>query len=205
MSCHEFEGLIALHIEGDLDGTERQRVESHLRGCLDCQSLAEELRESQAAFKSMRQDVADRSALSSVRARVLESVADMESGSLFERWFWGGFRQRATLAGIALVLIGAAALWFLPEREIARRSPADTVAVAQSPILEPEPAVDVVEVVEVAEAAPTPVPKPAVRPPRRDRQQPAVVPSEPQPQVTIKLLTDDPNVIIYWLGDEKGD
>ena len=202
MSCHEFEGLIALHIEGDLDGTERQRVESHLRGCPGCRSLAEELRESQASFKSMRQDVADQAALSSVRARVLENVAGMESGSLLERWFWGGFRQRATLAGVAVVLIGAAALWFLPEREIARRSAADTVAVVQPPIPEPEP---VIEVVEVAEAAPVPGPKPAVRPQRRDRQQPAVAPSEAQPQVTIKLLTDDPNVIIYWLGDEKGD
>ncbi len=28
---------------------------------------------------------------------------------------------------------------------------------------------------------------------------------EPQQQVTIRLVTDDPNVIIYWLGDEKGD
>jgi hypothetical protein len=56
------------------------------------------------------------------------------------------------------------------------------------------------------EPAKPPAPKPAARPPRQQKPpRPVVAPSEPQPQVTIKLLTDDPNVIIYWLGDEKGD
>jgi len=47
---------------------------------------------------------------------------------------------------------------------------------------------------------------PAVKP-RVRRQRPATVlqNQELQQQVTIRLVTDDPNVIIYWLGDEKGD
>src|SRR5262245_20386026 len=196
MSCHEFEGLIALHVEGDLDETERQRVEAHLRSCLECQSLADELRESQAAFKAMRQEVADHSALSSVRARVLADIDEMEAGSLFERLFWGGFRQRVRLASIALLLVSGAALWFSVDRETPS-APPDPVGVARMPAPEPELA---------GEPATPPPPKPAIRPPNRQRPpRPVVAPSEPQPQVTIRLLTDDPKVIIYWLGDEKGD
>jgi len=202
MSCREFEGLIALHVEGDLDGTEQQRVESHLHGCLDCQSLADELRESQAAFKAMRQDVADQSTLSSVRARVLADVAGMESRSLLERLFWGGFRQRATLAGIAVLLVSGALFWLSYRQTGPRSNATDPVAVVRIPTPEPE------FVVAPTPPSPVPPPKPEVRRARRQTPRQVVVSPEPQPQVTqvtIKLLTDDPNVIIYWLGDEKGD
>jgi len=199
MSCHEFEGLIALYVEGDLDGTEQRRVESHLHGCLDCQSLADELRESQAAFKSMRQDVPDQSALSSVRARVLADVADMECGSLFERLFLGGFRQRATLAGIAVLLVGGAVLWLSYRQDVPTDFVVDPVVVFRVPAPEPE------SVVAPTPPPPAPPAKPEVRSARRQRPRQVVSAPEPQPQVTIKLLTDDPNVIIYWLGDEKGD
>lgn len=195
MACHEFEGLIALHVEGDLDESERRRVETHLHSCQDCQALAEELRESQAAFKSMRQDVADQSALSSVRARVLVDIAEMRAG-LFERLFWGGFRQWATLAGVAILMLGGAALWFSPVRDIPAGRAADPAVVVRVPLPEPPTA---------GEQAPPPPPKPAAKPPRRPTSRPVVVSSDSQPQVTIRLLTDDPNVIIYWLGDEKGD
>jgi len=82
MSC-SFAALVALHVEGDLDESERQRVESHLRTCPDCWDLAEDLRESQAIFKSIRQDVPNQAMLSAVRARVLEDVAGIESGGWF--------------------------------------------------------------------------------------------------------------------------
>jgi hypothetical protein len=196
MSCHEFEGLLALHVEGDLDEAERRRVESHLRSCPACQSLAEELRESQAAFKSMRQDVADASALSSVRSRVLLDIAGMECGSFFERFLWAGFRQRATLAGIAVLLIGGAALWVSLTRNTPSAPDPDSVVLVRVPMPEPQ---------LTQEPPPPSAPKPEATVPHRQRPRPVVVPSEPQPQVTIKLLTDDPNVIIYWLGDEQGD
>ena len=90
-----FEALVALHVEGDLDESERQRVESHLRTCAECWDLAEDLRESQAIFKSIRQDVPNKAMLSAVRARVLEDVAGMESGGWFSRFFpFGSARGR---------------------------------------------------------------------------------------------------------------
>ena len=190
MSC-SFEALVALHVEGDLDESERQRVESHLRTCPDCWDLAEDLRESQAIFKSIRQDVPNQAMLSAVRARVLEGVAGMESGGWFSRFFPFGFRQRATLAGVALLIIGGGALWLA-------RGP-------EAPVVPPPPAAVSLQAVTEPMLPLTERP-PAVKP-RVRRQRPTTVPQdqELQEQVTIRLVTDDPNVIIYWLGDEKGD
>jgi len=191
MSCN-FEALVALHVDGDLDESERQRVESHLRTCAECWDLAEDLRESQAIFKSIRQDLPNQAMLSAVRARVLEDVAGMESGGWFGRFFLMGFRQKATLAGIALLIVGGGALWLARKPE-ALIVPALPVAVS-------------LEVVPEPVTSPVSSP-PAARRPRIQRQRPVATPQdqEPQQQVTIRLLTDDPNVIIYWLGDEKGD
>jgi len=126
----------------------------------------------------------------------------MESGSLFERLFWGGFRQRATLAGIAVLLVSGALLWLSYRQTVPRSNATDPVAVVRIPTPEPE------FVVAPTPPSPVPPPKPEVRRARRQTPRQVVVSPEPQPQVTqvtIKLLTDDPNVIIYWLGDEKGD
>jgi hypothetical protein len=37
------------------------------------------------------------------------------------------------------------------------------------------------------------------------RRQPAAASAEPHETLTVKLLTDDPNIIVYWVIDEKGD
>jgi anti-sigma factor RsiW len=194
MSC-SFEALVALHVEGDLDESERQRVESHLRTCAECWDLTEDLRDSQAIFKSLRKDVPNQAMLSAVRARVLEDVAGMESGSWFSRFFPFGFRQRATLAGIALLIIGGGGLWL-------GRGP-------EAPVVPPPPVAVSLQVAPEMVTPPVslPVSRPPAAKPRIRRQTPATVrqDQEPQQQVTIRLVSDDPNVIIYWLGDEKGD
>jgi hypothetical protein len=193
MSCRDFERLIALNVEGDLGESERQRVEQHLRTCSDCCELAEDLKESQALFKSIRQDVPNQAMLSTVRARVLDEVAGLEQSSWFERFFLLGFRQKATLAAIALVFVGSGALWMVEERETPALVP-PPVVVHVRPVEAPEPPEPVVQAVPVTK------PRPRVR-----RPKPAPIRSETREQVTIKLLTDDPNVIIYWIVDEKGD
>ena len=191
MSCRDFEHLIALHVEGDGSESERQRVESHLRTCPDCWDLAEDLKDSQAVFKSIRENVPSPAMLSAVRARVLDDVAGRESGTWFERLFLWGFGKKATLAGMALLLVGGGALWLARGPELPIEPPTPVVI---GPPVVPDPVPQAV--------SNKPAPKPRVR---RQRSAPAPVPREPQPQVTIRLLTDDPKVIIYWLGDEKGD
>jgi len=191
MSCKDFKHLIALHVEGDGSESERQRVESHLRTCSDCWDLAEDLKESQAVFKSIRANVPNQATLSAVRARVLDDVEGRESGTWFERFFLAGFRQKATLAGLALMMVGSGALWFAWESE-SPIAPRPTAVIVRPAVPAPLPQA----------VSNEPAPKPRAR---RQRSVPIPVPQEPQPQVTIRFVTDDPKVIIYWLGDEKGD
>ena len=199
MSCHEFEWLVALYVEGDVDGAEHWHVEAHLLACPACRSLADDLKESQAAFKSIRQDVPDPAVLLSVRTRVLEDVTGMQSTTWLERLFFGGLRQRATLAGLALLLVGGWLLWNSRQHHV----PVDVSPVPAVAVYEPEVFPEIV--------APTLPPEPAPKPrARRQRPMPAVAAPDERVEaakpVTIKFVTDNPNVIIYWLGDErKGD
>jgi hypothetical protein len=66
----------------------------------------------------------------------------------------------------------------------------------------PPPAAPVVRAAVPAEGlefAPRPEPKPRVV----ARSKPQTV--EPQESFMVKLITDDPDVVIYWLFDERGD
>ena len=193
MFCRDFERLVALHVEGDLQESEQHRVDAHLRACASCRELAEDLKESQSVFKSLRQDVPDRGMLSSVRARVLNDVAGMGSGGWFERILFGGLRQKATLAGIALTIVGGSVLWFSQRLE--------------APVAPPPPIAFSTPVVPKSEPLPQSVSRPPAPRASVRRTRPAIAPTaeEPHEQLTIKLLTDDPNVIIYWLFDGKGD
>ena len=198
MSCRDFERLAALYVEGDLEGPERRILESHIRSCAACWDVLEDLKESQAVFKSIRQDLPDRAMLTSVRARVLRDVAGRAPGTWFERIVYGSFRQRATLAGVALMIAGAGTLWFSPAFNTVIEPPPPIVVALPPAVLEPQP-------------LPQTVSKPrAGRAPAGNRhpevaaaEAPAV--DEPRQQLTVRLLTDDPNIIIYWLIDEKGD
>jgi hypothetical protein len=202
MSCPDWESRIALVVEGDLEGAERHQVDLHLRACAACRSLAEDLRESQALFKSIRQDTADETMLSAVRSRVLADVAAVGSGNWIERVLFGGMRRKAALAALTVMIAGSV-IWLSDEPRPIRQEPRPTV---------PNPAA-------VAAAAPPPAPVSVTEPPwsvppptrRVRRPRAASIPDaahteaeEPAEQVTIKLLTDDPKVIIYWIV-EKGD
>lgn len=190
MACREFEPLIALDVEGDLSPADKRRVHLHLRDCSDCWDLAEDLKDSQRIFKSIRQNTPDQSMLLNVRARVL-AEAGFTRLSWFDRFFLGGFQRKATLAAIAVFVIALSSLWLGRERPV----PQPVAGIPAAPLI-PAPAPEPAPVVEVSKP-------PAVR-----RQRPALrvkAPAEPVKQVAIKLLTDDPNVIIYWLVDEKGD
>jgi len=194
MACREFEHLIALDVEGDLSPADRRRVDLHLRACPDCWDLAEDLKESQAIFKSIRRNTPDQTMLLNVRARVL-AEAGAERLSWFERIFLGGFRQKATLAAMAVFVIVLGSVWMSRGRDIKQTPVAAVSAPPVSPATTVEPRQPKPPAVAVS--------KPKVRRPRPASR--VEVSDEPVKQVTIKLLTDDPNVIIYWLVDEKGD
>jgi len=185
MSCENYEHLIALYVEDDLFAPDRRRVAAHLQLCSDCWDLAEDLKDSQAVFKSTRQDVPNAAALAALRRRVLSEAGVHESLSWFERFVFGGLRRKVAIAGLTVAVLSSTVLWITRSPQVGMKTSSPEVA------MEPAPAVVV----------PMPVAEPEAQPHRERLPRPAPS-AERTTQVAIKFVTDDPNIIIYWLVDE---
>jgi len=208
MKCKSFEPLVALFVEGDLGDSDRLRVQKHLKNCAGCWDLLCELEESQSTFKALRQGVVNSGALSEVRARVLSDVGGLDPAPAWvvaaHRLLFAGLRRRTAIAGIcvgALLLGGVGLRWAHRDAQPVQTS-APPSAIAEVD----QPPVNSYTVEEPAFANPVKsIPKP------RNRR---VEVAEPEQQVAaqtnsiqfpIKFVTDDPNIIIYWLPSDKGD
>jgi anti-sigma factor RsiW len=190
MKCRFSENDIALFVEGDIGPSRAREIEEHLTECRSCGELAEELRESQSVFKSLKQDVVSAAALASVRTRVLA-----EAGAGNARAGWG--RWVYALAGAAFVaVVGVALSWQV--REPAPQVTLNQVKVAPNPIASapaPKTATTVKARVSVARLKGT-----AAKPQVGEN---AEIGAESVKPLVVKLLTDDPNIVIYWLVDQK--
>jgi hypothetical protein len=192
---------MALYVEGDLSASDLQRVEKHLRECAGCWDLAEDLRESQALFKTMREEAPDDGAVFALRERVLADVDGLQPMTWFGRLLFGQTGRRAALASIALIVAAGSAMWLM-RVPATSDPPATSESIAdRHPVISPPQ-----EVAEPLNAAPTPpvAPRKPERQPARRVPVSASTPVETK-QVAIKFVTDDPDIIIYWLVDEKGD
>jgi anti-sigma factor RsiW len=177
MNCSDWEERIALHAGGDLPSAEAAAVERHLRECAGCQVLASGLKQSLAWLKEAHHEPLAPAHFSTVRARVMAELEQKRRPLWAWAWSFG-------LAAAAVALLVTLAL--RPGRTPERRAP--VVAVNHPPVVVAlEPAV-----------APPPhrrVARRVVRP---------IVPDAPDPEpLIVKLQTDDPNVVIYWIADRK--
>ncbi|HYR86400.1 MAG TPA: hypothetical protein VE422_20100 [Terriglobia bacterium] len=197
MSCRYSEKDIALFVEGDLPPLRRREVEVHFGECETCSGIAEELRESQAMLRTLRQDTVGSAALASVRERVLIQLGSIDSSGApvgqmmrkLERWIYAGFRPRYALTGVVLGAVVSAGVWYALNWPV--KAP-EIVRWAVRP-----PVVDVISTPGMKVSKTTKI--------RRHKKldvQPKVVTEESR-QVAIKLFTDDPNIVIYWLVDQK--
>ena len=215
MNCAAFEPQIALYVEGDLPASDRQRVETHLRSCAVCGGLAEGLRESQCIFKSLRASAVNSSDLAGVRERVLNEVGDLEPAPgwvvAIHRLFFAGLRRRNAIAGIVLAAVVSGGVWYSQRHVAVERIAEAPVAVATlevppsallSDVIDPPadvaPVVKRVPLVQISEVLPEAAPEVQLI------DEP--VPPESQvSQLPMKFVTDDPDIIIYWLPSDKGD
>ena len=234
MKCSRASRLLALYVEGDLQDSQCGPLDDHLRECGDCRNLAAELVESQALVKSLRSDAVPEAALSSVRRQVWPHIARIDDSPNWalrvERALMSRFQPRYAMTAIAAILVVSGVvvsgiMWrtgseSIPVAEVVQPAseaiPASVDVERQLP--DPEPTETVVETPvqsrplaglatedsEVAVAVPTllePRELPAMDPPTTDSAN-----RGPTPPIVVKLVTDDPNVIIYWLIDsEQGD
>jgi hypothetical protein len=175
MNCRDWEERIALHAGGDLPSREAAETEGHLQGCAGCREFAAELREHAAWMRQAHQSLPAAADFGAMRAGVLERLE--RKGRPAGWWpVWAG--------GLAAMGVLVLVLWHNPRREPAIRVP--IAAVAKPPIA-------------TVENPPT---RPAL--PARRRAHTVRPPATLQP-LMVKLITDDPNVVIYWIVDPKGD
>ncbi len=179
MTCDKFEPLIALYVENDLAAAEAQAVESHLAGCDACREFAAGMRESQEALKALRTEFVDDAVLLQVRTEVLSVAAHRPRIVAWPRY--------AIAAGLVLALLAG---WLWQMRPRARLEPRPIAANVSEPSL------------------PVTVPAPQARARTRVArmrshrlQATPVFKSEP---LVVKMITDDPQVVIYWLVDQNG-
>lgn len=175
MSCAKFEPLIALYVESDLAESEQRVVEAHLETCHGCREFAAEIRESQTALKELRMDFVEESALQDVRTEVLCRLSTPPRAAAWPRY-----------AIAAMLLAGLWAGWLWRTRTAA-------------PEVKPRVAVIVPPELLAAPARPPHVR--TVRVSTRRRRRAPAFQSEP---LVVKMITDDPQVVIYWLVSQNG-
>jgi anti-sigma factor RsiW len=175
MTCPKREADIALYAGGDLPAGRIARIESHLGGCPDCRALLEELRAGHALLGELRHEPLDEAMVAQVHRQVLARVGTAEPG--LARRYW-----KLALAA-ALVLAAVLALpWRTAKHEPVAR------------VVEPPPRIQ-----------PAPAPPPAVVPVRHPvvRRRRRAKPPRAAAPLLVQFVTDDPNIVIYWLVDRK--
>jgi hypothetical protein len=169
MSCQEYETLIALYVEGDV---EDRGLERHLSECAECRDLLEDLRASQAMLKELTG--ADPALLSVVRTEVLARIGEKQ------RFVW---RWIAAIATAVVLLIA-----------MLRPGSHEPIPIVKETVVRNQPTVRPVVPVQAGRRGRRPLTR-ASAPPRGTPSLPLVV----------KMLTDDPNIVIIWLVDQPGD
>lgn len=187
MSCPKFERLIALSVEGDLDARNAKLVQEHLGECAACRELREELLGSQAVLKALNEDAIDPAVLGAVRRRVLERIEDTRP-SWWLAWRW----KHAVAVGLTAVVLAGVVLW--PERRVPPPPAPAPMAEVREPVAE--------HASEQRGADPGIERRPVRKAVKHVPRKPAPPRGEP---LVVKMLTDDPDVVIVWLIDQNGD
>ncbi len=199
MNCRGWNPNIALYVEGDLDRDVARELEIHLSSCVECRDFADTLRLTQSELRQLRSETIETSSLNRVRAGVLDQVRAMEMRRTWmDRtaiWLWGGYRWRYAVLGSVAVF--AAALWIWQASSPHVPAP-ETVKAVSPHVGRPETGQ-----VAVAGGGPgAPVKRHIKATGRMKPAEPAA--DEKNPDTVVQILTDDPNVVIYWLIDQTG-
>jgi Putative zinc-finger len=205
MNCKGLEERIALLAGGDLEPAEAAPVEEHLRTCAGCAAMLRglELDRARLAMRPPEADGADYAAMRArirrgivrdrrlvwlrwalpVAAAILAAVAFWEFGAFWE--FHGGVRaQPVAPRANAVARIEADPV---EPREVPRPGPA-MPAVARGPLSSDAGLEASLEAIERAMTLPEPAGPTAV-----------------DSAEGIRIPTRDPNVIIIWCSETKGD
>jgi len=176
MSCAKFEADVALYAGGDLPAERVAHVESHLAECADCRALLDELCAEKTLLTEMRDEPLEEAMVAHVHRRVLAEVAPAQPAPAQPaRLYW-------KLALAAALLLAVVLAW--PRHH---RVQAPLVAQVPPPSVAPAP-------------PQPPVVRVSHRVARHRRRAPV---RKPGPPLLVQFVTDDPNIVIYWLIDQQ--
>jgi anti-sigma factor RsiW len=201
MSCAIWEERVALLAGGDLDAAEAAGVERHLNRCAPCRALAVELRAGLDCLRAAHAEPIEAERYAAVRGRVLAELAEPPRRRAV--WPWA----------VPLVAVAAAVLVVvMTMKPAASPVPKMPHAVAVAPAVEPKRGPDrslTVAAPQRTEAPPAGTHITARTEPDRTHASAGRGPAPPEvadaPVRTVQLATADPNVVIYWLFEEKGE
>lgn len=179
MSCPNFELPIALYVENDLAEAEARGVEAHLDTCNGCRVFAGEMRQSQEMLKLLRRELVEDVVFQEVRVRTLGGISRDRKTSA-----WG----RSAIAAVLVLALLAGWMWrsrASAKLDIAKLDLRPVAAVT------PRPALAQAQTAHVARK-------------RLARKDAPRVPSFKSEPLVVKMITDDPDVVIYWLLDQNG-
>ncbi len=185
MNCANWEERIALYMGSDLGRADAAQVERHLAECAGCQVFASGMRESLALLREAHGEEPAAAAYAAVRARV---IGELERRPM-RRWFFG-------LAAVAAAAALLAAVWMRPAKHMERAH--RDAALPQREVVVPQSE-------KAPEIAIVPVRTPGPRSRVQRAETPAVKPVVADKPLVVKLVTDDPDVVIYWITDTKGE
>jgi hypothetical protein len=202
--------LISLAVGGDLDDRRAERLERHLESCAACRLFADELRTSLDALQRLDSEATPSPAIGSVRGEVLTGLRTRRSSFA---WMPAG-QHLAAIGAIAVMLVVAAVL-VRQGGDPPRPSVAERMAPPSIPTAPPErvPSPTAQPRINDSVEAEAPTASPAIHNPplriaRADRPSTDLdikprrsASIEP---MTVKILTSDPDVVIYWIVDPKG-
>jgi anti-sigma factor RsiW len=212
MNCRDLRRDITLHVEGDLPPRLIAGVETHLASCASCRTFASEVRETQAELRQVRNEIVDASSLLRVRSRVLTEVQTIDQRRTWlDRaaiWLWASFRWRYALLGCVGFVVFGTGFWYARHTRSPAGSFAGGVDVANTQLVQTPVVGAGFTLARPNEGSA--LRKATSRSPRRHKAgaynaavMPSAVAEVEREDVVVKIFTDDPDVIIYWLIDQK--
>jgi hypothetical protein len=208
MICSRWRKLVALSAGGDLGADETQRLGDHLEGCAACRELDEQLRRDLDELRAADVAAVGASDLGSVRGEVMARIDEKKPSS----WLPARPGPAATAAAVAVAGTLAVVLRWgggPGDVQLTRGEPFDLHPTPQidRPAVEPPlpTAEDVSEirVVEATVAEPAVEAFPVESPKSADSTE--LLRTAAAEPMTMKILTDDPDVVIYWIVEAKGE
>jgi hypothetical protein len=209
MSCAIWEEQVALLAGGDLGTAEAAGVERHLSECAACRSLAADLRLELDELRQAHAEPLAAEHYAVVRGRVLAELAEPARQRVSWPWAWAAAVAAAAAVVSVVVVLRPAPI---PAPDMPR------LAVAAPPVERPAPrerggSRPLKGRKKAGWQAEAPAPLAGGKVGKvgqtllsvNQRAEPIFRAAEESPVRMVQLATADPNVVIYWLFEEKGE